>query len=108
MIIQEKSDYEFRNTKNSIEEKNNFTPVINKNKTVSIENIEIKKNMMPDLTNVSLRDAITILTKLGLKYKINGSGKVVSQSILPGNKIEKGKSCVLECREITVSGTAIY
>ena len=108
-IIPPKNDYKFIYTKNSQEEsKNNIVPVTHQNKIVSIQNIEIKKNIMPDLRNVSLRDAITVLTKLDLKYKINGSGKVVSQSILPGDKIEKGKSCVLECEEITVSGTTIY
>jgi len=107
-ILPGKSDYNFIYTKNSEEEKNNIAPVIHQNKTVSIQNIELKKNIMPDLKDVSLRDAIKLLTKLGLKYKINGSGKVVSQSILPGDKIVKGKSCVLECEEITVSGTAIY
>ncbi len=107
-IIPPKNDYKFIYTKNSEEEKNNIVPVTHQNKTVPIQNIEIKKNIMPDLKDVSLRDAITVLTKLGLKYKINGSGKVVSQSILPGDKIIKGKFCVLECREITVSGTSIY
>ncbi|MDO8550617.1 MAG: PASTA domain-containing protein, partial [Ignavibacteria bacterium] len=107
-IFPKKSDYNFIYTQNSDAEKNNIVPVIHQNKTVSIRNIELKKNIMPDLKDVSLRDAIKLLTKLGLKYKINGSGKVVSQSILPGDKIVKGKSCVLECEEITVSGTAIY
>jgi len=107
-ILPGKNDYKFIYTKSTEEEKNSIVPNTHQNKTVLMQNIEIKKNIMPDLTDVSLRDAITVLTKLGLKYKINGSGKVVSQSILPGDKIENGKSCFLECKEITVSGTAIY
>jgi len=107
-ILPGKNDYKFIYTKSTEEEKNSIVPNTHQNKTVLMQNIEIKKNIMPDLTDVSLRDAITVLTKLGLKYKINGSGKVVSQSILPGDKIESGKSCFLECKEITVSGTAIY
>jgi cell division protein FtsI (penicillin-binding protein 3) len=63
---------------------------------------------MPDLKDVSLRDAITILTNLGLDYKISGSGKVTSQSILPGDKVTSGQFCVIECKEIKVSGTVVY
>ncbi len=103
----DKSDYKFVYTKNS-EEKNNIVTDNQQSKTVPIQDIEITKNKMPDLSNVSLRDAITILTQLDLKYKINGSGKVVSQSISPGENIIKGKCCLLECKEIKVSGTAVY
>jgi cell division protein FtsI (penicillin-binding protein 3) len=86
-------------------------------KTVPVKNtktktqnsfIEITDGIMPDLANSSVRDAITILTKLGLKYKVNGSGRVVSQSINAGNKVTKGSLCILECKEITVPGTYVY
>ncbi len=45
--------------------------------------------VMPDLSNYSLRDAIHILTKLGITYKVKGSGKVISQTLSPGNKIDR-------------------
>jgi cell division protein FtsI/penicillin-binding protein 2 len=107
-IQPEEEDYDFVYTKKSEVEKNNIVPVIHQNKTVPIKSIEIKKNIMPDLKYVSLRDAITILTNIGLKYKINGSGRVISQSILPGQKIINGNSCVLDCEEIAISGTVVY
>ncbi|HSP88388.1 MAG TPA: penicillin-binding transpeptidase domain-containing protein, partial [Ignavibacteriaceae bacterium] len=106
--VPEKKDYKFVFTENKKDDDNKIIPVTNQKKTIPIQKVEIKKNLMPDIKNVSLRDAITILTKLGLKYKIKGSGIVVSQSILPGDKIIKGNTCVLECKEITISGTAIY
>lgn len=77
-------------------------------KVKTFENIEIKSGIMPDLTGSSLRDAITILTKLGVKYKVNGSGRIVSQSINAGEKLTKGIVCIIECKEVTVSGTYIY
>jgi hypothetical protein len=33
---------------------------------------------------------------------------VVSQSLSPGNKIIKGSTCVIECKEVTVPGTTVY
>ncbi|MCL5027615.1 MAG: transpeptidase family protein [Bacteroidetes bacterium] len=71
---------------------------------MSLSNI---KNM-PDLKDYSLRDAIQILSKLGLKYKVYGSGKVVSQSIQPGEHIRSGLSCELNCKEPIVDGTVVY
>lgn len=76
--------------------------------SVEIQKFKSEAGIMPELKNYSLRDAIMILTQLGMKYKVNGSGVVVSQSILPGNKVIKGNTCVLECREVTVHGTVVY
>lgn len=56
-------------------------------------------NVMPDLKNYSLREAMVILTKLGLKYNVIGSGKIISQSIKPGHDIQKGNVCKLICSE---------
>ncbi len=55
----------------------------------------IKK--MPDLKNRSVRDATRLLTSLGIKYKIKGHGKVLSQSIVAGSKIVPGRVCELKC-----------
>jgi cell division protein FtsI (penicillin-binding protein 3) len=70
---------------------------------------EIKSfDVMPDLTNYNLRNAILVLSKLGIDFKINGSGKIVSQSIQPGVKIRKGITCELVCRESEINGTVVY
>lgn len=65
-------------------------------------------NRMPDLTNVTVRDAITILTQIGVKYKVNGSGIILSQSISAGKKLTGNEVCVLECSELTVRGASVY
>ncbi len=67
-----------------------------------------KINNMPDLKNYSLKDAILILSKLGIKYKIYGSGRVVSQSIQPGDQIQPGIFCELNCKEQMVAGAVVY
>ncbi|MBU2494411.1 MAG: transpeptidase family protein [Bacteroidetes bacterium] len=56
------------------------------------------RTTMPDLKNQSLRSAVTSLTQLGLKYKVIGTGKVVEQSINPGDKINPGDVVLITCR----------
>ncbi len=65
-------------------------------------------NKMPDLTHYSLREAIYTLTKLGVRYKIQGAGKIVSQSISPGDYIQKGGTCILFCKENSLPGVSVY
>jgi cell division protein FtsI (penicillin-binding protein 3) len=78
-------------------------------KPVSLKNISkvhpVHQNIntngtMPDLRRFSLREALVTLTKLGLKYKVSGSGKISSQSISPGSPIKKGSVCKITCSEI--------
>lgn len=57
-------------------------------------------NIMPELKKYSLREALVILTKLGLKFKVCGSGKISSQSISPGTPIKKGSVCKITCSEV--------
>ncbi len=68
----------------------------------------MQKKIIPDLSNYHIKDAISILTKLGVKYKMNGTGIVINQSLEPGTKIKKGQVCSLTCKEISVTGTTIY
>lgn len=60
---------------------------------------------MPDLGNKSMREAISELTRIGLKYKITGSGSVLDQSIKPGKKIFPGDMCVIKCSAKEIKST---
>lgn len=51
--------------------------------------------IMPDLTNYSFKEASVVLTKLGIKHSINGSGYVQQQSLAPGTIIEDGMEVIL-------------
>lgn len=66
------------------------------------------KHIMPNLSKISGRDAILVLTRLGIQYKVKGAGKVISQSIAPGEKISGRSFCEVNCEEIKVSGAVIY
>ncbi len=57
---------------------------------------QIKHTTMPDVNGMAGMDAVSLLENLGLNVKINGNGKVVSQSVPKGEKIVKGKIITLE------------
>ena len=59
---------------------------------------KLNLNVMPDLKNKSMREAIAILSKLKIKYKVVGNGKVVEQSIKAGTKLTGEMTCVLKCK----------
>src|SRR5690606_28434415 len=65
-------------------------------------------NKMPDLINCQVKDAIYALTKMGIKYKIRGTGVVTSQSIVAGKKLSGNEVCLLECSEYYVKGASLY
>ncbi|NWF50584.1 MAG: transpeptidase family protein [Ignavibacteriaceae bacterium] len=97
-------------TENSDENnsKLNVKYVSNEFKLKERSEVDIKKNLMPDLKNLPLRDGLLILNYLNVKYKVNGSGRIVYQSIKPGERINKKSLCILNCEEIKVNGTQVY
>lgn len=52
-------------------------------------------NRVPDVVGMGLKDAVYLLEQQGLRVQVQGVGKIVAQSITPGNDIEKGKVIVL-------------
>ena len=41
------------------------------------------------------RDAVYLMEKKGIKVRINGRGRVIEQSLAPGDKVKKGMECSL-------------
>jgi cell division protein FtsI (penicillin-binding protein 3) len=101
------SNLKYANTANS-DVKPNFINAVQKSENKNLEKTKPSSNIMPDLTNYSLREAIYELARLGIKYKVQGSGKIVSQSIQAGEKIEKGSECILTCKENSLNGVFVY
>jgi cell division protein FtsI (penicillin-binding protein 3) len=54
------------------------------------------KNTIPDLKGMPGMDAVALLGNLGLKVKVNGIGKVKSQSIQAGEPLIKNSTITLE------------
>lgn len=66
------------------------------NQTVSlIKKKQYGRFYVPDVKNMGARDAVFLMEKRGLKVKMSGRGKVVSQSLPPGKRIRKGETCQL-------------
>lgn len=83
----------------------------NRSSITGTQNIFISsrgKNLMPDLTGKTIKEAILILNDLKIKWSVSGSGVVTEQSISPGNAIDKKKTCILTCSPITPTGARIY
>jgi cell division protein FtsI (penicillin-binding protein 3) len=54
-----------------------------------------EKAVMPDLTGLPMRKALSRIKGKGLIIKLSGNGRVVEQTPLPGTVIEKGDICYL-------------
>jgi cell division protein FtsI (penicillin-binding protein 3) len=67
-----------------------------------IDGIKVGKGagavVMPDLTGLSMRNALSRVEGRGLIIKVSGNGKVVEQTPRPGTVIEKGDICFLKFR----------
>tara|TARA_Y100000590_G_scaffold469467_1_gene657211 strand:- start:1229 stop:3226 length:1998 start_codon:yes stop_codon:yes gene_type:complete len=53
---------------------------------------------MPDVRGFSMRKAMTTLRSSGIKFKIEGSGKVAWQSPRPGTILTNGKTCLINLK----------
>jgi cell division protein FtsI (penicillin-binding protein 3) len=54
--------------------------------------------VMPDLTGLSMRNALSCIEGRGLIIKVSGNGKVIEQVPRPGSVIERGDICFLKLR----------
>jgi len=55
---------------------------------------------MIDLTGLTIRKASAFLQRAGVNVTIEGTGKVCTQSILPGAVLAEGQTCRLSCRQL--------
>jgi len=66
----------------------NYQPVMASNK--------VRKQVMPNVKGMGLKDALFLLENMGLKVTVKGKGKIVTQSISPGTNLAKGLTVTLE------------
>ena len=59
---------------------------------VSLYHFTLIDNLVPNVYGMGARDALYLLEKSGLNVNVTGSGRVVSQSIGPGQKIVRGRT----------------
>ena len=58
--------------------------------------VQLQKGFIPDLTGMSLRDAIFLLENNGISVEVKGSGKIKQQSLTAGSKFSKGVRITLQ------------
>ena len=58
----------------------------------------VYKGVVPDVSGMSLKDAVYLLEKEGLLIHINGKGKVRAQSVAPGTIARRGQEIRLDLR----------
>ncbi len=60
---------------------------------------KLNKNHVPDMTGMSVRNALNMLSQAGLTATIDGYGLIVSQTPESGTPIQPGMSCHLICQQ---------
>lgn len=56
---------------------------------------KVVENLVPDVTGMTLRDAMFVLENNGLKVRFKGKGRVVKQSVAPGKNVSGNGSITL-------------
>ncbi len=69
---------------------------VDSSRNVSVQPAKIFRNVMPDVKGMGLKDAVYMLESSGLQVQVLGKGKVQSQSIVPGARINKGQNIILQ------------
>jgi cell division protein FtsI (penicillin-binding protein 3) len=72
-----------------IENQNTWSSIFFDQGNFSANGKEFNDNQVPDVCGMGLSDAIYVLERRGLKVIVNGRGKVIKQSILPGTRLNK-------------------
>jgi len=63
---------------------------------VELQKVSIKKEQIPNVVGMGLKDAIYLLENMGLRVVFSGRGKVQKQSKDPGTAIKKGEIIKIE------------
>lgn len=69
---------------------------VRNDKSIQLVNQVFSKSEMPNVWGMTMKDALYVLENIGLKVYVSGHGKVKSQSIKPGEKIQRGYTVFLE------------
>lgn len=64
--------------------------------TITFQPINTAKGTVPDVRGMGLKDALYLLERSGLKVKIEGKGRVISQSITPGQPVNQNQMIAIQ------------
>ncbi len=66
-----------------------------KDSTLAIRERVVKEDVVPNVKGMNPKDAVYMLEQMGLRVSIEGSGKVVNQSVPPNTRLIRGSSILL-------------
>ncbi len=75
---------------------NDWTSVFSSNYQPVMKATTIRKQVMPNVRGMGLKDALYLLENMGVKVAVIGKGKINNQSIAPGTALPKGVTVMLE------------
>jgi cell division protein FtsI (penicillin-binding protein 3) len=76
--------------------KSSWISTARKEDKIQYNNRIVQQNLVPNVVDMGLRDAMFLLENAGLHVVVKGRGKVVGQSISPGVKVKQGETIILE------------
>jgi cell division protein FtsI (penicillin-binding protein 3) len=76
--------------------KSSWISTARKEDKIQYNNRIVQQNLVPNVVDMGLRDAMFLLENAGLRVVVKGRGKVVGQSISPGVKVKQGETIILE------------
>ncbi|WP_345082828.1 penicillin-binding protein [Nemorincola caseinilytica] len=65
-------------------------------KRTHVQEKVVYKGIMPDVTGMTLKDAVYMLENYGVHVQLAGKGKVIAQSVPVGTRLQKGQSITLQ------------
>jgi cell division protein FtsI (penicillin-binding protein 3) len=81
---------------NHQEESSQWVKARIKNNSIDWNTLDTKKDVVPDVRGMTLRDAIYLLENKKLKVTYSGAGRVLEQSLLPGSNTKASKDIKLK------------
>ena len=63
---------------------------------LTFKEIQIPAGLVPNVVGMGAKDAVFALEQAGLRVNFTGRGKVVSQSVSPGQNVTKGQTIAIE------------
>lgn len=78
------------------EQQNGYVAIDSSTSEVVLSKRSVVKNIMPNVANMGIKDALFLLENAGLKVVFKGKGYVRKQSIAEGERIMRGQKVYLE------------
>jgi len=75
-----------------------YVNMVDTNNGVAIREVKVTPQSVPDVTGMGLKDAVFLLSNVGLKPLVKGSGKVIKQSLEPGGRVVRGFPVTIELK----------